>query len=137
MRNLNQLRAPHEPSTLRRMLRLAGAGSVFFGLLAVARGIPGVATDPLGKAMAIIGFLLAFEGVWIVAVPRPSGLILEGIAFAVVGLWNLLLAAVRGPAMLLTGLGLVELAWGFQYFRRYARLSKLMGDRQPATEGRD
>lgn len=70
---------------------------------------------------------MAIEGVWIIAVPRPSGLIMEGTAFVVVGLWNMLMFAIRGPAHLLA-FGLLQLVWSIRYFRRYSRFSRLPGE---------
>ncbi|MGH9455604.1 MAG: hypothetical protein ACRD2O_16720, partial [Terriglobia bacterium] len=128
LQNLNELRTACIYRVLRRMLRIGGIESVIFGLWALARGTSLLPANPLGDGLTLIGLFMLLEGIWILAAPGPTGIVLEGITFVVAGLWNLLISATGGPGWILA-LALLQLVWGVQYFKRYSRFSKLPGKR--------
>jgi len=130
LQNLNELRMACQYRILRRMLRAGGVGSIIFGLFALARGGSLIETSRLGEGSTLIGLFLVAEGIWILAVPRPSGLIMEGITFLVVGLWNLFISALGDSGGLLI-LSLLQLYWAVRYFRRYSGFSALAGCAPP------
>jgi len=116
---------------LREHLRAAGIGSVVFGAIAIATGFASLDIHALNGLASVIGLFLLVEGVWLILVQRRVGLLIDGIALCVLGLWNSFAvewnrlmvemsggAGVRG---VFYPLAILQMLWGFDSFRRYRR----------------
>ena len=110
--------------TVRKSLKRSGVWSVLFGALAIAGGMG----TPVDWVLMVLGVVLLGTGVWNIAAPRPTGIILDGVTLLLVGAYNLLgtlLAAMDGTHVSAHwGLtGMLQLYWGgqrIQSFRRFA-----------------
>jgi hypothetical protein len=130
LQNVAALRMACEHRLLRKMLYGGGAQSVVFGMFALVRGITATPTNALAKWQAAFGLFVFIEGLLILVAPRPSGLILEGLSFLGIGVWNLVLSAIGGSTLLAV-LAFLQFIWGIQYFRRYPRFSILVSGKPP------
>jgi hypothetical protein len=109
-----------------KTLRPAGIGSIVFGIVGIGMGFATMEDNPLNAGLAIIGFFLLVEGVWIAAAPSPPGLIVDGIALIILGLWNIgITLGGNGGAGMFLFLGIWQIVLGGKSFARYGRFSKL------------
>lgn len=119
---------------IRKSLRPAGVWSILFGLVAVVMGFGGMNVAPLKAVLGLIGIFLLLEGLWIVFDPRPGGLIADGFALIILGLWNILITFASkehgggggedGPRFFAI-LGFWQIIWGFQSFGRFVMVSRI------------
>jgi len=113
---------------VRRLLRWGGVGSVVFGVVAVVVGAQSVQENEINAILILIGVGLFVEGIWILVAPSPTGMIIDGIALIVLGLWNIsvtvqdISAGAGGPRAFLI-LGVWQIIWGIQSFGRYRRFA--------------
>jgi hypothetical protein len=116
---------------VRKTLRPAGIGSIVFGLIAIATGFGGTEANPINAVLGLIGLFLLLEGIWIVSAPKPGGMIVDGIALLILGLWNIIVTISNsasgggGGSHFFAILGVWQIIWGCQSFGRYSRFSKL------------
>ena len=113
---------------VRRLLRWGGVGSVVFGVVAVVVGAQYVQENEINAILILIGVGLFVEGIWILVAPSPTGMIIDGVALIVLGLWNIsvtvqdISAGAGGPRAFLI-LGVWQIIWGIQSFGRYRRFA--------------
>lgn len=115
---------------LRKTLRSRGIGSIVWGLIAIGLGLAAMDIDRVNGILAVIGVLLTIEGIWVVVAPAPAGMIFDGFALLILGIWNIAVTVMGmssgNDSMPFFGvLGAVQIAWGCQSFAKYAHFSKL------------
>lgn len=116
---------------VRKTLRPAGIGSIVFGLVAKGTGFGGMEANPINAILGLIGIFLFVEGIWIVAAPTPAGMIVDGIALIILGIWNIIITFANSAAVgggghrFFAVLGVWQIIWGFQSFGRYKRFSAM------------
>ena len=114
-----------------KTLRSDGIGSIVFGVIAIGMGLSGMKDNPLNIYLALIGCFLTLEGIWLVSAPVPIGMIVDGIALLILGIWNILVAISNTSTGSLSGhglfayLGLWQIVWGFKKFGRYTRFREM------------
>ena len=114
---------------VRKSLRPAGIGSIIFGLIAIAMGFGSMDEAPINAVLGLIGIFLLGEG--IVSAPRPGGMIVDGIALVILGVWNILITISNaksgggGGFHFFAIIGVWQIIWGCQSFGRYARVSQM------------
>lgn len=110
--------------------RSGGFGSIAFGVVAVALGVHGLQFNVINAVLAVIGVLLVVDGVWLISNPTPKAILFDGCATCIVGTWNILIGLSNSVAdgsdwnFYLAVLGLAQIGWGIQSFRRYARFAE-------------
>jgi len=115
---------------LHKTLKPAGFGSILFGVIAIVMGGAGMQDNPINAVLALIGLLLFAEGLWIVIAPSPKGMIIDGIALIILGVWNILVTIANassggsGGFHFFAVLGVFQIIWGFKSFGRYSRFSQ-------------
>jgi hypothetical protein len=112
---------------LLKNLRGRGIGSIIWGLIASGLGIAGMEVDRANAILAAIGVFLTIEGIRVVAAPAPAGLIVDGFALLILGIWNLaitVMSASSGVPPIFAIIGVLQIAWGCQSFFKYAQFSK-------------
>ncbi len=123
----DELHRVADRTVLKKSLRGRGTGSIIWGLIAIGLGLATIADDRINGILVVIGIFLTIEGIWVVAKPAPGGLIFDGIALLILGIWNLAITAMAmssGGTPIFGILGLVQIAWGGQSFFKYAQFSK-------------
>jgi len=110
--------------TVRKTLRASSIGSLIFGTLALAGGL----MPPADPVLAAVGLLLLGTGIWNLTAPRPAGILIDGAALVVVGLYNVIstfAAAAQGHAGAGAGffakVGVFQIIWGVMSFWRFLR----------------
>jgi hypothetical protein len=130
--DVEDLRVIAEYHTARRSLRRMGWGGIVFGIINLGLGIAfTVNLGPINLVLALIGLFLVASGVWCLVLPGAEGVISNGIALILVGLWNIAvtllnLAAGAAPQIWWAIFGGVLIAGGIQCFQKYARFSKAL-----------
>ena len=121
-----KLRRASNYELLSKALRPAGIGSVVFGLIAMAMGFAEMDMSPVNAVLGVIGIFLVVEGIWILVSPSPAGLIVDGIALLMVGLWNISVTiSGGGDNSVFFLLGVWQIVMGCKSFRRYGHFSRL------------
>jgi hypothetical protein len=124
--DLKDLKKASDTRRLRGHLRPAGIGSIIFGIFAIYLGVEFAAEHVLNQFLIFLGIFLILEGVWIIIKPRPSGMIIDGIALLTIGGWNLLIsfAALEqaGPFLVL---GIFQIIWGIQSISQYGKFKNI------------
>jgi hypothetical protein len=117
-----------------RQLRAAGIGSLLFGAIAFFLGASTMGRVPLNGVLALLGILLIVEGVWVMAAPSASGIIVDGLFVAAIGLWNIGISLVeigRHSGGSLTGrflvFGIFQIIWGIGRIAQFRRYTDLRG----------
>jgi hypothetical protein len=112
---------------LKKKTRPGAIGAIIFGAIALMGGIAMLSENPINCILIMIGIFLLIEGIVVLAVPSPSGIILQGIGMWMVGLWNFgltMLEVAAGMGWSFWGiLGLSQMIWGTQSFAAYKRLA--------------
>ena len=121
---------------LRNHLRPAGVGSMIFGALAVFLGIEFAKEDPINGMLIPLGIFLLVEGFWIIIRPRPSGMIIDGIALILIGIWNSLitlssLSEGGEPDNFWIVLGIFQIGWGIQSIVQYGKYKDIAAFEPP------
>lgn len=113
---------------LKKGTRPGAIGAIIFGLIAVLMGGAMLSENPLNGFLIIIGIFLLTEGIVVLALPSPAGMILQGIGMWMVGIWNLgltLLEMGAGQGWSIWGLlGISQMVWGSQSFAGYRRFAE-------------
>ncbi len=115
---------------VRKTLRSSGIGGIFFGAIAILMGFGGMGINPINVILGMIGMFLLVESIWIIIAPTPKGLFVDGIAFILVGSWNIFVMVINvanGTDILgfLAILAMFQIAWGGQKISRYKHFSKI------------
>jgi hypothetical protein len=110
--------------TVRMTLLASATASVVFGALTVLFAV----MPPLEPISALLGLMLLGTGVWNLARPRPTGIVIDGVSVVLLGLYNIVSAALvlreggsGSASSLWLKLGVFQLIWGAQSFWRYAK----------------
>jgi len=127
---LSELKTAADTRMIQKILRPAGIGSIVFGLIAIFMGLQGAKDMPINSLLALIGVMLFFEGAWCVIDPRPVGMVVDGIALIILGVWNIIVTIVNlsaGSSSLggFVVLGIWQISWGIQGIKRYQKYSYL------------
>jgi hypothetical protein len=133
IRGVDELQKASDYRLVRNQLRSSGIGSVIFGVMAIALGISFMEDNPINLILVLIGVFLFIEGIWIIAAPTPTGMIADGIALILVGFWNIGITIAGGEGGFFTVLGIFQIGWGIQSFRRYSRFSGALMEK-PSVE---
>jgi hypothetical protein len=135
--NLDVLQSTADYKSLRGILVSARIASIIFGVIAVTTGVlPGIEDSFYSAVWVLCGVLLLGVGIWLIAgKPRPVGLIVYGVLFTLVGMWNVVGAGsmiyVLNPGnpiykiiyQIIFILGIFQIIWGVQTIPRYGRFS--------------
>jgi hypothetical protein len=120
-------------------LKRMGWGSLIWGLLNIVLGtIYTVENGPINAILVLIGLLLVASGLWCLVVRSAAGVITNGIALMLIGLWNLVVTVLNlvlggPPTFWWAAIGVAMIASAVWGFRQYARFSQ--GLRHGATSG--
>jgi len=128
---LEELQRAADYLMLRKRLKGGGIGSIIFGVIAIVMGFVFMSEDPINVILVLIGIFLLVEGIWLLRSPSPRGLLIDGVALCIIGVWNIVItianiAAGAGGAAWAAVLGVFQLYWGFKSFgqsRRFATLA--------------
>jgi hypothetical protein len=119
---------------LRKQLRAAGIGSLLFGAIAFFLGASTMGRVPINGLLALLGLLLIVEGVWVVAAPSASGIIVDGLFVTVIGVWNIVISLVEiggNSGDSFSGrflvFGIFQIVWGIGRIAQYKRYAYLRG----------
>jgi len=132
--DLRNLEGAAVAASVNAFLRSSGIGSLLFGAIATVMGFSMMEDNPINLILALIGIGLFLEGLWLVIDPRPIGLIVDGLALIVLGVWNLAVTlgnARAGGPPLFAILGVFQIIWGFQRFLRYGQTAKQSARHSP------
>jgi len=127
--DVEELHLIAEYHTACRALRQMGWGGIVFGIINIGLGIAfTISLGPINALLVLIGLFLLVSGIWCLALPGAEGVISNGIALILVGLWNILVtignvAGGENPQFWWAILGVFLIAAGVQCFRQYARYS--------------
>lgn len=118
----------------RNTIRIGGIGSTVFGVLALFLGV----IPPADPILLGLGAVLAGTGLWNLTNPGPISLALSAASLAMVGLYNVVggfVEAAQGvkPFVGWQVLGVWQLIWSVQEFRRYRRFSAVLSE-EPSPE---
>jgi hypothetical protein len=123
----------------KRILRAAGIGGIIFGLLALVIGVPLLEQNPINLILVLLGLVLLGEGIWNVALPTAEGVIVDGIALILVGLWNIFVSVLNVAAGATEGahwgvVALFQIGYGIYRFTMYGRFYQAFQERPPAED---
>lgn len=114
-----------------------GIASIVFGCLAFVEGVRALDTVCMAVGFWIIGAAAIAEGVWVMASPRPAGLLAEAVLFLFLALLNgfAFFVSVADPPLkpdiLAAGFGALQFALAIWYVTLYRKFSWLGADRPP------
>jgi len=129
--NQAELQSVSNYRLVRKTLKTAGVGSIVFGLIGMGIGFVGMEENPVNAVLGLIGIFLLVEGIWVVSAPTPTGMIVDGIALLMLGVWNIFTTIANSASNGSDGphffaiLGVWQIIWGFQSFGRYKRFSAM------------
>jgi hypothetical protein len=123
----------------RNLLRAFGGGSLIFGVLNTGIGVMALDEHPLNFVLVLIGGFQILVGLLNVAAPTSAGIIADGLAFLVVGGWNLFITVVNiqegAPE---TGhfliYGALQIGIGIYRFATFGQFSKELAHKPPAED---
>jgi hypothetical protein len=130
--DVEELHLIAEYHTACRALRTMGWGGIVFGLINIGLGIAFVVSlHPINAVLALIGLFLLLSGVWCLVLPGAEGVITNGIALILVGVWNIIvtvlnLAAGANPQVWWAVFGVFLIAAAVQCFQKYARFAEAL-----------
>lgn len=108
--------------TVKKTLRTSATVSVVMGAITLLLAL----VPPFSAVAAVLGLVLLGAGVWNLARPRPTGILVDGASIIVVGLFNIVgevltLQSGSGGSGFWIKVGVFQLVFGGQAFWRYAR----------------
>jgi hypothetical protein len=134
--DIEKLEAAADYRAVRNGLRGAAIGSIIFGLIAIGMGAAFMSEHAANVILLCIGVFLLVEGIWLIVAPSAKGLIIDGIALCVLGVWNIVVTIMNMSAGAghLWGivLGILQLVWGFKSFGRYGRFASTASQKPDA-----
>lgn len=115
---------------IRKHMRGSAIGSIIFGVINCAIGFGSAGDNALNLILGLIGIFLLVEGFYLLATSNPGGLIGDGIALMAVGVWNIIITIVNmseggGSGAFWAILGVMQIGWGIQSFKRYDRFAHI------------
>lgn len=115
---------------IKKHMRGSGIGSIIWGIINCAVGFGNARENSLNLILGLIGLFLVFEGIYLLISLNPKGLIADGLAFMGVGLWNIFITIQNmenqgGGVPFWAILGVMQIGWGIQSFKRYNRFSHI------------
>jgi len=132
VQDIEELQKVSDYRLLRKSLKGAAIGSIIFGVIAIGMGLAFMSEDPINVVLVFIGVFLLVEGIWLIRSPSPRGMIVDGIALCILGIWNIFIA-IAGELRGFVVLGFFQIIWGVQSFRRYRRFSGI-SSQKPSKE---
>jgi hypothetical protein len=138
--DVEDLRLIAEYHTACRSLRRIGWGGIAFGFFNIVLGVVFIIfLHPINAILVFIGLLLLGSGVWCLAAPGAEGVICNGIALILVGVWNVFVTVInmtagRTPQVWWAVFGAVMIAAGVQCIQKYARFSQALRNKATAKE---
>jgi len=133
VQDIEELQKVSDYRLLRKSLKGAAIGSIIFGVIAIGMGLAFMSEDPINVILVFIGVFLLVEGIWLIRSPSPRGMIVDGVALCILGIWNIFVA-IAGEVGGFVVLGFFQIIWGVQSFRRYRRFSGI-SSQKPSKEG--
>lgn len=126
--NIEELQKVADYRLVRKGFKWAAIGSIIFGLIAMGTGFGSIEFSPLNAILGLIGTFLLVEGIWLIRTSNPKGMIVDGIALCILGIWNIIITFINAAAgasgtTFFAVLGVFQIIWGIQSFRRYRRFS--------------
>ncbi len=127
--DVEDLQLVAEYHTARRALRRIGWGGIVFGLLNLCLALFYMSVlGPINAVLALISLALLVSGVCCLVLPGAEGVIGNGVALILTGLWNIFVTIVniptRGtPQIWWAMFGVFMIVQGVQSFRKYSRFS--------------
>ncbi len=127
--NLLKLKNAANYLNLRRF-RKGGIGTLIWGIINIFIGLIGLIYDPINVVILFIAGFMIIVGITVIISPGITGLLLEGITFLTVGVWNLFITFYDmfnygvPPIGFTTWFGLMQLAWSGDYFYKYYTYKK-------------
>lgn len=120
--NIEEFQKVSDYRLIRKTFKGAAIGSIIFGVIAIVMGFASAEENPVNVILAFIGIFLFAEGIWLLRTSNPKGMIVDGIALCILGIWNIVVG-VAGAARWAVIIGIFQIYWGFQSIRRYGRFS--------------
>ncbi|TYQ13197.1 UNVERIFIED_CONTAM: hypothetical protein Cloal_4255 [Acetivibrio alkalicellulosi] len=103
----------------------AGVFSLIWGFFAIGNSITGLNDSFLNLILFPIGVLLIIEGVWRIVSPKPLILLFEGIVFAFLGAWNIIISLLNitfgDLGFFFIMIGFFQVYWAVQDFKIYKK----------------
>jgi hypothetical protein len=118
-----------EHHTACRALRRIGWGSIAGGIFIIGLGIFFTFyLDLINAVLSLIGLFLLASGIWCLALPGAEGVIANGIALMLIGIWNIVVTVLNLviggiPSIWAAVLGVVFIGAAVRSFQKYARFS--------------
>lgn len=126
-RNIEELQKVADYRLVRKNFKWAAISSIIFGLIAMGTGFGYAEESPLNVILGLIGTFLLAEGIWLIRTSNPKGMIIDGIALCILGVWNITVTIAGGGGggvgRFFFILGIWQIVSGVQSFRRYRRFS--------------
>ncbi|MCD4785825.1 MAG: hypothetical protein K8T10_18560 [Candidatus Eremiobacteraeota bacterium] len=91
--NMEEMQKTADYRFYKNKIKGGAIGSILFGIIAVGMGIHFF--NIFNLILISIGLFLFTCGIWAIIDPNPTSLILDGVALIMVGLWNIVLAALE------------------------------------------
>ncbi len=129
VQDIEELQKVVDYRLVRKNLKWPAIGSIIWGLIAIGAGFGSIEDSSIYVILGLIGAFLLVEGIWLIRAPSPRGMIVDGIALCILGVWNISVTFVwptvvgAGRADWAAVLGVLQIIWGIQSFRRYRRFS--------------
>ncbi len=136
--DFKELQQVSDYRAMRNTLRSGGIGSIIFGLIGMGMGTAALQENPMNGFLVLIGAGLIVEGILVISVPWPGGVILDGAALLAVGAWNIFTTVNNmqsgGGTPAFGALGGLQIFWAFKRFGLYSRFAHLAGKPAPAAQ---
>ncbi|MCK5000190.1 MAG: hypothetical protein KAS23_11665, partial [Anaerohalosphaera sp.] len=141
--NVEDLQQLLNNGLLRKGIRKRGIGSIFWGVIAIVMGFSSMDANAINAVLGIIGICLLVEGFWLFLSRAKLALFIDGIALATLGIWNISISvheilmierysgdthppdSVIRATIIFLMIGISQIYWGVNSFRRYFRISKM------------
>ena len=136
-----QLQQAWNHRILAATLRSSGVGSVVWGIIAIVIGFMMLEGNSINAVLVLIGIGLVIEGVWLMVSPSPAGLIVDGLALWVLGVWNIIVTLMNMNAghgsPIFAVLGCYQFYWGWKSFSRHDQFASLANFQPTADQSNE
>src|SRR5437868_5212639 len=110
-----------------KTLKKLGRATLFWGVLNLAASLPALGDHVLNFILVLIALLMVVEGIWNTTRPSAAGILIDGLVFSLVGLWNIfisveeMLLGAPSPRVQWLIIGFIQIGWGIYRFVSYRR----------------
>jgi hypothetical protein len=116
----------------------SGTGAIISGIAAIIFGIIRLRLSIFNAILVLMGISLNGLGIRTIHLPLLKGMITNGLAFIIIGIWNIIVTLtnmmmIDNEITVFIVVGIVQIAWGFYSFVLFARFSK-MPKEKPSSE---